>query len=101
MAHCLCFLPVRLFSTDLLPHNPGEHVPAFGLKQGLSIDTPKQVEQGRDQTRPSRLVAGPEPRAVVAVKIFEKQDQIAPVRIVLKLRCTAVYRPLSVLVAEK
>ena len=93
LAHCPFFLPVRFFSADLLPDEPGFNVPAFGLQQGFSVDTPKQVEQGRDQTGPSRLMAGAEPRAVVTVEVLVKQDQIAPMRIVLELGGAAVNRP--------
>ena len=57
--------------------------------------------RGSHQTGPARLVAGAEPRAVVTVEIFVKQDQIAPVRIVLELGRPAVDRPLSIGVAQK
>ena len=60
------------FSAHLLRYHPGEHVPAFGLQQGFSVDTPKNVQQGGDQSGPARLVASPEPRAVVTVEIFVK-----------------------------
>ncbi len=91
----------RLFPAHLLPDDPGQHAPAFGLQQGLGVDTPKQVQEGSDQSGPSRLVAGPEPRAVVTVEILVEQDQVAPVRIVLELGRPAVDRPLPIGIAQK
>ena len=44
-------------------------MPDFHL-QVLGVDTPEQVEKASDQTRPPRLVAGAEPRAVVTVEVF-------------------------------
>jgi hypothetical protein len=59
MNSALRLLPtLRLFSAHLLPYNPRDHLPAFGFQQGLSVETPKQVQQRRHQSRPSRLVAG-------------------------------------------
>ena len=49
-----------LLSTHLLPDDPGE-----------------QVQEGRRQTGRSRLLAGPEARAVAAVEILVEQDEIA------------------------
>src|SRR5580700_4266903 len=59
------------------------------------------VNQIRDERRPSCLVTCTQSRAVVAVKIFVEQMQIAPVRIFLKLLRSAVDGPPSVGAATK
>src|SRR6476660_5689738 len=89
------------FSTHLLRYHPGEHVPALGLQQGFSVETTEEIQEGGDQSGPARLVAGAEPRAVVTVTILVKQDQIAPVRIFLKLGRPAVARPVPLGIAQK
>ena len=60
------------FSAHLFCYNPGEHSPAFGLQQGFRVEAPKKIQEGSDQTCPSRLVAGAEPRAVVTVEVLMK-----------------------------
>ena len=92
---------VDLLSAHLLPHDPGLQAPALGLQQGLGVDTTEDVQEGSDQAGPARLVAGPEPRAVVAVEVLVEQDQIAPVRIVLELGRPAVDRPPSIGIAQE
>src|SRR5436190_15518678 len=57
------------------------------------------VDQVRDQTGPSGLVAGADARAVVAVEMLVEQQVVAPVRIVLELLHAAENRALAVLVA--
>lgn len=44
-----------------------------------------------DKTGPTRLMACPEPGAIVTVKIFIKKDEIAPVRIALENPCVTVH----------
>src|SRR6266542_1886711 len=82
----------RLFPTHLLPHQPVDDLFVFHL-QVFGFDTPEQVEKASDQTGPAGLVAGAEPGAVITVEVFVEKDQIAPVRILLKLACAAVDRP--------
>ena len=101
VGHMPSLILARLFPAHLLPYNPGEHAPAFGLQQGFRVKTPKQVQEGSDQSGPARLVAGPEPRAVVTVEIFVKENQIAPVRIVLELGRPAVHWPSPIGIAQK
>jgi hypothetical protein len=62
-------IPTRRFPAHLLPHEPGESLVALQL-QIFGLDTPEQVEQARDQTGPSRLVAGAEPGSVVTLEVF-------------------------------
>ena len=55
------------------------------LGRGLLSSVPARgatvFQQPRHQSGPTRLMAGPEPSAGVAVKVFVKEHQIAPVRI--------------------
>ena len=51
------------------------------------------------QRGPTRLVTGADAGAVIAVEIFVEQDQITPMRIVLKRLRTTVDRPAAVGVA--
>ena len=57
------------------------------------VDASEEINQHRDTSRPTGLVTGAEPGAVVPVEVFVEQDQIAPVRIVLELVRPAVDRP--------
>ena len=59
------------------------------------------LDQFRDQRGPAGLMAGADARAIVAVEVFVKRDEIPPVRIVLKFLRTAENRPAAVFVAEK
>src|SRR5690242_5757349 len=57
---------------------------------------PTLLQQLGDQAGPAALMAGADARAVVAVKVFVKLDQVAPVRVGLELRRAAVDRPVTV-----
>src|SRR3954470_7239040 len=59
------------------------------------------MHQPRDDSRPPGLMARPETRAVVAVEVLVEQEQIAPVRIGLKLRRSSVDGAMSVAVAQE
>src|SRR3954464_11824429 len=50
---------------------------------------------------PPGLVAGADAGAVVAMDVFVEQDEIAPVRILLKLCGAAVYRPAAILAPQE
>src|SRR6058998_3382122 len=76
--------PARPFPAHLRPHAPGDDSPELQL-QVFGLDTPEHVKKDRDRTGPPRLVAGAEPRSVVAVEVLIEEDQIAPVRIGLEL----------------
>src|SRR4029079_6443222 len=94
-------LLARPFSAHLFSDDPRQHAPAFGLQQGLGVDTPKQVQQRCDQTRPSCLVAGAEAPAVVTVEVLVRQDQVAPMRVILELGRPAVHRPSPLGIAQE
>ncbi len=49
-----------------------------------------------NQSRPSGLVTGANPSAIVAMKVLVKIDEVAPVRIVLKFFEPAINRPMSI-----
>src|ERR1700722_1770977 len=90
-----------VFSAYLFPDELGHHAPAIRFQHGFSVDPPEQVEQGGDKTCPARLVTGPEAGAVVTVKVFVKQDQVAPVRIVLEFFRSPVNRPFAMRIAQE
>src|SRR6266540_4103129 len=54
-----------------------------------------------DDSSPSRLVARAEAGPVVAVEVLVEQEQVAPVRVLLKLARPPVDRPPALAVAEK
>src|SRR6476469_10571318 len=54
-----------------------------------------------DDAGPAGLMAGAEASAVVPMEIFVKENQIAPVRVLLKFLGAAVDRPPTVFVLEK
>ena len=76
---CLDRLADHLFLHQLIGQSP-----AFHLEQRLGIEPSEQVEEQGNQPGPARLMAGAEPRAVVAVEVLVEQDQIAPVRVFLE-----------------
>src|SRR5262249_45216732 len=57
------------------------------------------VNQESHQARPSRLVAGANAGAVIAVKVFIEQQAVAPVRIRLELRGASEHGPAPAAVA--
>ena len=74
--------------------------PLTELEHLLGIRCSKQVQAAGDQAGPARLVAGAQPGAIVAVEVFMKKDEVAPVRVLLKLPDTAVDRTPAVLVPQ-
>src|SRR4051794_28969854 len=90
-----------LHAGDLLPHDTVLHSLSIGLQKRLRIDSTEEVHPESDGAGPTGLVTRAETRAVVAVEIFVEQDEVAPVRIVLKLCRSAVYRPVAVCVAQE
>ena len=53
------------------------------------------------QGGPAGLMAGTDARTIIAVEILVERNQVAPVRIVLKLLSAAEDRPPPVLIAAK
>jgi hypothetical protein len=53
------------------------------------------LNQLRHQSRPSRLMASSNSRAIIAVEILIEQHQLAPVRVVLKLVSSPINRTIS------
>ena len=74
MSHCLLGLRSA----------PREHVDAFGHQAG-----------------PPRLMRRADPCSVVTMEVFIKQEQVTPVRILLKFFHAAEYRPASVRPTQK
>ena len=67
----------------------------------LATVSAQVFQQSRDQGRPAGLVFRAEATAVVAVKIFVKQHQSAPVRIASEARVVANARPLAIRVGQE
>src|SRR5215510_1369246 len=61
----------------------------------------KQMDAPGDEPGPPRLVAGAKPRSVVAMEVFVEQQEIAPLRVFLKLPRAAVHRSPTILVSEE
>src|SRR4051812_32129299 len=57
---------------------------ALHFEHGLRVDTPEQVDQRGNHSGPTGLVAGAQARSVVGVEVLVEQDQVAPMRILLK-----------------
>src|SRR5437660_73416 len=54
-----------------------------------------------DESSPAGLVAGTEAGAVIAMEVLIKQDEITPVRVVLKLPGSAIDRTPALLIAQE
>jgi hypothetical protein len=73
---------------------------------GIGIDQVVQrlavfLQQHGDQAGPAGLVAGAQAIAVIAMKIFIEQDQLAPVRVRQEQRLVAVERAAALLDAQE
>src|SRR6478609_8743632 len=64
-----------------------------GREQSFRVENAKELNQRRDRARPSRLVAGAQACAVVAVEILVEEKVVAPVRVFLERLRAAVDRP--------
>src|SRR5258708_675001 len=62
---------------------------------------PSLLEELRHQPSPPGLVARAQSRSCVSMKIFVKQNQIAPQRIFLKFLVCAIHWPMATFVAQK
>ena len=51
----------------------------------LGGEPTKEVLQSSNAAGPASLMTGPKPGAIVTVEVFVKENQVAPVRIVLEL----------------
>src|SRR3982750_4095429 len=74
----------------------GGHRHLAGFERPFCRCRGEQMHRARDDSRPSGLMAGAEPRAVVAVEVFVEQQQVAPVRVLLELCRRAVDRPAAI-----
>src|SRR5215467_652417 len=61
----------------------------------------EHMHRPRDDSGPPGLVAGAETCAIVTMKIFIEQDEIAPVRVLLKPAVASVHRSSSIPVSKK
>src|SRR5439155_21568978 len=62
---------------------------------------PALLDELRHEPRPSRLVAGADPGAGIAVEVLVEEDQVAPVRIGLEFVLHTVHGALAIRVAEE
>src|SRR5262245_49986310 len=67
----------------------------------LRVGSRKKVHTAGDYAGPAGLVIGAQAGPGVPVEVFIKQDEVAPVRVILKLPSAAVERTPAVLVFEK
>src|SRR5262245_55152295 len=65
------------------------------------IENAEELDQPSDETRPARLMAGAQARAVVAVEVLVEQDQVAPVRVRLEFSGASVDGASALLVAQE
>src|SRR4029079_14922197 len=93
--------PPDAFAADLFLHHARLNMFTFGVENCFAIAPRKEVHGDGDGTGPPGLMAGTEPRTIVTVEILIEQDQIAPVRILLKFLCASIYRTKTVLIAKE
>src|SRR5271167_424919 len=70
-------------------------------QKGLGIELAKNVDQAGDDPGPTRLMAGADPGAVVAMEVFVEQQIVPPIRIALEFLGASEHRPPAALVAQK
>src|SRR5262245_27561386 len=78
-----------------------EHGSPAPCEEDLQREARKQMHDPGNGTGPTRLVAGAEAGAVVAVKVLVEQEVVAPVRVLLKLAAAPVDRPPASLVSQE
>src|SRR6516162_9194486 len=88
-------LPCNLLSRHF------SHVFGGAFQRSLWSYARKQIENTSDNARPSRLMAGAQPGAVVAMEVLVEQDVILPVRIFLEFFRTSINRALAAGVAQE
>ena|SRR5215831_3922007 len=71
------------------------------LKHLLGGRRCKQMHGAGNNAGPAGLMARAEAGAIITMEILVKQDQVAPVRVFLKLPRAAVYRPPAIPVPEE
>src|SRR6476661_9002787 len=74
---------------------------ALHFEHRLRVDTSEQVDQRGNHAGPTGLVAGAQARSVVAVEVLVEEDQVAPVRILLKRFRTAVDGAVALRIAKE
>src|SRR5215467_11081256 len=88
-------------TADGLLHDFSKRRHLARLQSPLRIELTRQLNEFGDQAGPSRLMAGAQTGAVVPVEIFEKEDVIPPMRIVLKFPGSAVDSPFTLLITKE
>src|SRR5579883_2106678 len=63
--------------------------------RSLRLFQPPLLDQRSHERRPPGLVRCPQARAIITVEILVKQQQVAPVRIVLELGTSSINRPMA------
>jgi len=79
-------------SRDLLSRHFRKGLLRVAHQRILRVHTLEQINRTRDQSRPSRLMAGSYPCAIVAVEVLVKQNVIPPVRVFLELLGSSIDR---------
>src|SRR5262245_18867281 len=72
-----------------------------GRQEGLRIELAKNLDEEGDDASPTRLVAGADAGAVVAMEIFVEQQVIAPVGILLEFLRSTEHRPPAGFIAQE
>src|SRR4249920_1065162 len=62
---------------------------------------PAYLNQPRDNARPPGLMTGSQPRAVVPVKIFKKENIVAPIGVILEPVSAAVHRAPTIYISHE
>src|SRR5580765_1299576 len=92
---------VILLPSNLLTRHPSHKICLSDVEGVGRCDARKHIERARYDSGPAGLVAGSQPGAIVPVEVFVEQNVVLPVRIVLELLSSAVYRPSAVGIAEE
>src|SRR5215510_9709042 len=72
-----------------------------GGQEVLGIEIAEDLHQCSNRASPAGLVAGSQPRSIVAVEVLVKKQVVLPLRIGLKFCCAAENRPATGLVSQK
>ena len=67
----------------------------------IRADRCKQMQRSRNDSGPASLMAGADPGAIIAVKVFVEKNEVSPVRIALKKFGAASHGPATIRIAEK
>src|SRR3954454_18565058 len=78
-----------------------QYLPLTALQVTFGIEKSEQADELSYEPCPPGLVAGAQPRAVVAVEVLIEKDMVPPLRVLLEFLVAAIHGPPPGRIAEE